>query len=89
MEGMKNLSPRRQLEANIAFGWGNIIGFFGGFVSMLIWVIFTKDYKMWWTVVILGIAFCLTIVDLIAKYQQMKALDNMESNLKQMEGMKL
>ena len=88
-EGMKNLSPQRQLEANIAFDWGNIFGFFGGFVTMLAWVIMTGQYQYWWTVLILLIAFLVTIYSLIAKYQQKKAFEGADEQINKLDELRI
>lgn len=82
MEGIKTLSPKRQLEANIAFAWGNMIGFFGGFLTMLIWVIATEQYQYWWTPFILAIVFAATIVQLSGMYQTLKAMNYSEEHSK-------
>lgn len=77
-EGIKNLSARKQLEAQISFAWGNLIGFFGGMITMIYWLLTAKQYQYWWTVLILAICVLATVVDLIAKNQQMKAMDTMD-----------
>lgn len=88
-EGIKNLSPQRQLEATIAFAWGNLIGFFGGFITMLIWVFMARQYQYWWTVFILAICFGATIVDLISKYQQKKAMLKQDEQMNQINAARL
>jgi thiamine transporter ThiT len=89
MEGLKNLSVKRQLEANIAFSWGNLIGFFGGFITMLIWVIFGKQYQYWWTAFILALVFAATIVQLVGLYQQKAAIIRAEDQMKQISEARL
>jgi hypothetical protein len=87
IDGMKNLSPRRQLEVSIAFSWGNLFGFFGGFLTMLVWMIGTKDYKFWWTVLVLFLAFGATWNSMIGMYQQKRAIDQVEEQLKNLTGL--
>lgn len=81
VEGMKNLSPRRQVESQIAFAWGNLFGFFGAFVTTLYSVIFVHEYKNWWLPFILVIIFCSTIVDLIGKKQLLKQMVEAEKSV--------
>jgi uncharacterized membrane protein len=92
--GIKNLSEEGQINVQLSFSWGNLVGFFGGFITMLLYIIYSKDYKFWWTALILLIAFLTTIVDLIGKTQQLKAIQlkaiqNAEDQLKKLEGVML
>jgi len=83
--GIKNLSPERQLKSHISGAIGNIIGFTGGIVTMSIMVFFVKQYHLWWTVLILVIALFTTIIDLIGKKQQLHALQQMQKSIEDME----
>jgi len=88
-QGVKNLSARRQLEAYISFAWGNLIGFTGGFVTMLVWVFMAKQYQYWWTAFILAICVGGTVVDLIGKHQQRKAMIKLDDNMKEIANARL
>ena len=84
-EGIKNLSPERQLKAQLSGGYGNIIGFSGGLITMSYMVFVTNNYHWWWTIFILFIALFTTVLDIIAKKQQLKAILDMQKQFEAME----
>ena len=83
--GLKNLTLAQQLHAKIAGLYGNIIGMFCGTVTMIIYVFLTKDYKWWWTALILIAGGYLNILDLIATKQQYKQACEIQDIINQTE----
>lgn len=71
-EGMKNLTIAQQLQGKIAGLYGNIIGLFCGAMSFVIYIIFVRDFKWLWTLIVLCAGIWLSIVDLIGTKQQYK-----------------
>jgi hypothetical protein len=69
---MKNLTTAQQLEGRIAGLYGNIIGLSCGFVSFTIYVIVVRDFKWWWTLIVLVAGTWLSLIDLIGTKQQYK-----------------
>lgn len=87
--GMKNLSLENQLKGLISGAIGNLIGFGAGIMIMGYYVVAQKQWQWIWTIFILIIAFFTTVIDLIAKKQQLRALKNVETDLKTIEGLRL
>jgi len=85
IQGMKTLSVENQLKANISFCYGNLFGFTGGIVTMGYFIIVAKEYRWWWTILILFIAFASTFVDLISKTQQLNGIKDMQEQIKILE----
>lgn len=79
-EGIKNLSPKRQLESKVVGIIGSIIGIiFGG-----LWLVFVKG-QWYFSIVLVFMAF-LQGIELIAAKQQLTIMKRIESGVKNYEG---
>ena len=82
-EGMSKITVAQQLHAKIAGLYGNILGMVCGVFTMIIYVVLSKDYKWWWTALILAASTYLNYLELVStkqQYEQACEIQNMLNN---------
>lgn len=79
-EGIKNLSPRQQLQSRLVGTIGTVVGLLLAWVVML-----TKG--MWYFSIIMFFAIFLQVISLIGTRQQYVAMVEMEKQMESVSGM--
>lgn len=73
-EGIKNLSPRRQLESKIVGLWGTIAGIVLGGTILTI-------QGNWYFILLFGFMIFMQLIELISTYQQLRQIKSFEEGI--------
>ena len=71
-KGMNNLTVAQQLQGKIAGLYGNIVGLCCGVFSFSIYMFVAKDFKWWWSMIVIISGIYLSYIDLVGTKQQYK-----------------